>query len=410
MNVLILTVGTMGDVAPYTGLGRRLVDAGHDVAIATHDRFAALVREAGLQFRSVPTDPATFFDRPDGVSRARWTVRSSLDYVRATGRDFRRVAEPGADVILTSATAAPWAPHIAEAMGVPSMGVYVEAAYATREFAPFVGRSIGRPLNLAAGRAVFAVIDALVAPTVKELRTELGLPPLRPGQLRRRQTAEGWPVCCGFSAALLPRPSDWPRGMELVGFWWPEPPAHWEPSDTLTDFLAAGPAPVFVGFGSVQPDNGEEVGDVIRAALRRNKLRGVVLRGPCEPATDDDLITIPETRYDRLFPQVAAVVHAGGAGTTAATLRAGVPSVTVPAVTDQQFWSWRLAEVGASTAPIPLPRLNADRLSAALRTVLDRPDHRAAAGRLQARVLAEDGAGATVRRLHALLDRTRLTD
>jgi UDP:flavonoid glycosyltransferase YjiC (YdhE family) len=410
MNVLILTVGTMGDVAPYTGLGRRLADAGHHVAIATHDRYAGLVREAGLEFRSVPTDPATYFDRPDGVSRARWTVRSSFGYARATGRDLLRAAAPGADVILTSATAAPWSPHIAEALGVPSMGVYVEAAYATRDFFPFVGRSIGRPLNLAAGRAIFAVVDALVAPTVKELRADLGLPPLRPGRLRRRQAAEVWPVCCGFSPALLPRPADWPRGMELVGFWWPEPPAHWEPSETLIDFIAGGPAPVFVGFGSVRPDNGEELGTVIRTALRRNKLRGVVLQGPVEVETDDDLITTPETRYDRLFPEVAAVVHAGGAGTTAATLRAGVPSVTVPAVTDQQFWSWRLAEVGASTAPIPLPRLTVDRLSAALRTVLDRPEHRVAAGRLQASITAEDGAGATVRRLHALLDRTPLTD
>jgi UDP:flavonoid glycosyltransferase YjiC (YdhE family) len=141
--------------------------------------------------------------------------------------------------------------------------------------------------------------------------------------------------------------------------------------------------------------------------LMRGRDRSTLL---VEVETDDDLITIPETRYDRLFPEVAAVVHAGGAGTTAATLRAGVPSVTVPAVTDQQFWSWRLAEVGASTTPIPLPRLDADRLSAALRAVLDRPDHRIAAGRLQEAVRAEDGAGSTVRRFHALLDRAPITD
>ncbi len=433
MKVLMTTIGSLGDVAPLAGLGRRLTDAGHEVALATHDRFEPLVRGTGLEFRSIPTDALTAFDppadddpsdgdvadpcaAPEGLGRrARAKVaeiRAGLDFVasnvRSTGEDLLRVASPDDEVLIASATTAPFAGHIAEGLGIPSMGAYVEAAYATGDFAPFLGRSLGRHLNRAAGQAVFAVFDAAIASTTRQLRRELGLGPLSPRGLRNRQAAEGWPVCCGFSPELVPRPADWPSGMEVVGFWWPEPAPGWEPSPELEEFLAAGPPPVFVGFGSARLPDGDAVSDVVGTALRQVGARAIAQRGPTGLAVEGDhVLGVDEVRFDWLFPQLAAVVHAGGAGTTAAGLRAGVPAVTIPTMTDQMFWSTRLARVGAAPDPIPLRRLRADRLAAALEATLHRPHHREAAQRLAPRIAAEDGAGAVVRRLDQLAAGTR---
>jgi UDP:flavonoid glycosyltransferase YjiC (YdhE family) len=230
----------------------------------------------------------------------------------------------------------------------------------------------------------------------------MGLPSISYRQLRRDLAEQQWPVQHGFSRHLVPRPTDWRAGLEVVGYWWSEPDPTWTPSAELVDFLAAGDPPVLLGFGSMAAGTGdaERLADVAVTALRSVGVRGILQAGwsGLTARTDDrgDILSIGEAPHDWLLPRVSAVVHHGGAGTTAAAVHHGVPAVAVPVLADQPFWSDRVQRQGAAAEPIPFTKLTADRLAFALRQVLLVPSYRANAQAISRKVAEEDGAGAVV--------------
>ncbi|MGW7364264.1 glycosyltransferase [Streptomyces sp. NPDC054841] len=397
MKILITTAGSYGDVAPYTGLGVRLRDAGHQVALAAHDPFAGLVRDAGLEFRRLPGDPQGQGRR--AVSR-RELMRVATEFAKTLGPGLADAVPDGTEMLLASTTTAPLARHIAEAGEIPFLDVRLQPDEPTRCFPPPVGgaRSLGGWGNRAAGRMALSMVDRIFAAAEAELRGRLGLPPLSGKELHRRHEAEGRTVLYGFSPTLLSRPADWRAGLEVVGNWWP----HHDPARALPaaveDFLAAGPPPVLIGFGSMAAGAGERLGELAAAALRRAGLRGILQSGRAGLSADGDgVLTVGELPHALLFPRTAAVVHHAGAGTSAAALRAGVPSVPVPVTADQPFWAGRLAALGAATAPVPFKALTAPRLADALVSAVRERSYRAAAAAAARRIAMEDGAGQVVK-------------
>jgi UDP:flavonoid glycosyltransferase YjiC (YdhE family) len=162
----------------------------------------------------------------------------------------------------------------------------------------------------------------------------------------------------------------------------------------LLDFLAAGSPLVFVGFGSMAPGHGQRLGPLITAALRRAGVRGVVQAGWAGlSATGADVLPVGEVPHEWLFPRMAAVVHHAGAGTTAAGLRAGVPTVAVPVLADQPFWAWRLHRLGVAPRPIPFQQLTVEQLAKAINTAISDPGYRHRATALARRINTDDGAG-----------------
>src|SRR5699024_1099718 len=147
-------------------------------------------------------------------------------------------------------------------------------------------------------------------------------------RLRRRQQA---PVLHGFSSTVVPPSADWHEGVANCGFWWPASDPAFKPSQQLLDFLAEGPPPVFIGFGSTQALEADFIADVARRTGRRTIVQGGA------QIDEPGILSISSVPHDWLFPQMAAVVHHAGAGTTAAGLRAGVRAVPVPIFTDQPF-------------------------------------------------------------------------
>ncbi|WP_445079219.1 glycosyltransferase, partial [Streptomyces hayashii] len=216
----------------------------------------------------------------------------------------------------------------------------------------------------------------------------------------RRRT--GWPVLHGFSPLVLPRPRDWRAELDVTGYWWPYDRETRLPA-ALREFLDAGPPPVFVGLGSATvPDPGRLSAEIVRA-LRRAGLRGVIQRGWAGLTADgDDMLTVEDVPHALLFPETAAVVHHCGAGTTAAGVRAGVPAVPVPIQFDEAFWADRLVALGVAPASLPLRRLTADTLAAALVRATGSPGIRERARELGARVRAEDGVAPVVEAVAAL--------
>lgn len=178
--------------------------------------FAPLVREAGLEFRGLPADTRAH----GGVRGSRDLMRAAAEFTTELGRGFADVMADGEpDLLLLSTTTAPLGWHLAEATGVPSLGVYLQPTAPTGDFPPAVlpgSRSLGRPGNRVAGRFALRMTDRVYEQATRDLRHRLRLPPLAASAMRRRQERANWPVLYGFSTALLPRPSDWRPGSLTV--------------------------------------------------------------------------------------------------------------------------------------------------------------------------------------------------
>ncbi len=412
MRILIAAAGSRGDVAPYTGLGAELRRAGYDVTLAATDTFAPLVRDAGLDFRGLPADTRMRGGGTGARTRGSGTgkralMRTAAAFVTELGQGFADVLDEGADLLLLSTTTAPLGWHLAEATRTPSLGVYLQPTAPTGDFPPVVtgSRSLGRLGNRATGRFALRMADRVYAQAVAKLRRRLQLPPASPSETRRRQEQANWPVLHGFSTVLVPRPSDWRSGLEVVGNWWPPHEAAERLPTDLEDFLRAGPRPVLIGFGSMAAGDGERLSEIAVRALRRAGLRGILQAGSAGLAAEgDDVLTIGDVPHALLFPRLAAVVHHGGAGTSAAALRTGVPAVTVPVTADQPFWAGRLAAIGAATTPIPFRSLTAERLADSLRQVVKQQAHSRAAAIAARDLMTEDGAGRVLKTIQRLTE------
>lgn len=404
VRIVMMTAGSRGDVAPYTGLGAGLVRAGHEVTLATHAVFEPLVDGSGVRFRPLPVDPRAelhsergrrLHDARTGAGKLVRLVslaRRAADEMTAA---LVEAAREG-DVLLVGGALGPLGYAIAERLSVPAVGLHLQPLHPTAEFpAPVLGtRSLGAVGNRLSGRAVMTSVELVSAGSVRSLRRH-GLGPAGRSGGRRART-----VLHGYSELVVPRPRDWPAGLETAGYWWPHVTGRLSPE--VEDFLAAGPPPVFVGLGSATVPDPGRVSRAVVTALRAAGVRGIVQRGWAGlDAGGDDLLAVDEVPHSLLFPRTAAVVHHAGAGTTGAVLRAGVPAVPVPVQFDAAFWASRLTALGTAPEAVPLRRLTSGSLTAALRRATADASYRTRAHALADRLAREDGVAPVL----AALDR-----
>lgn len=403
-RIVIAAFGTRGDVAPLTGLGVRLREQlGAEVAIAAQHPYEPIVTAAGLQFRLLPndTEQATR-DSTYGqavVDGAR--MRPSKDVLAQMRDDLNGVGEAmagaaaDADLLLAEGPIGSLLGyHVAEALDIPSMGAFFQPVSATKEFAPppLTARSFGSWGNRMAWR-LGGVGEKVYAPLVDSLRSTLGLAP-QPRRTYQRRRDQTWPVLYGYSRHVVPRPADWRAGLDVTGYWWPVDNPTWRPPAELVDFLQAGPPPVFVGLGSTATARSDELSATIGAALRTAGVRGIVQSGWAHlHGAGTDILTVGDIPHAWLFPQMAAVIQHCGAGTTAAALRAGVPSIPVTGIMDQPFWARRLHTLGAATAPLQRTGLTVEDLSEAITTALRNPNYTQRAQQFSQLLHEEDGEG-----------------
>jgi sterol 3beta-glucosyltransferase len=188
----------------------------------------------------------------------------------------------------------------------------------------------------------------------------------------------------GCSPHVVPPPADWDETTTMTGYWFLDGAGDWQPPAHLADFLEDGPPPVYVGFGSLGGWTSDEVVGATLSALTRAGKRGVLAMGGgrVPSGVPDGVCVIESAPHEWLFPRMAAVVHHGGAGTTAEGLRAGKPTVICPTtMNDQLFWGRRVFELGVGPEPIPQKKLRAETLLPAIRVATedDRVRERAAA-------------------------------
>ena len=242
--------------------------------------------------------------------------------------------------------------------------------------------------------------------TMNRHQRRFGFRPLPRWGTARQMLRDHYPFLCAYSPSIVPRPTDWSDDIHVTGYWFLDAPTHWEPPAALQAFLDAGPPPVYIGFGSMTSADPVGVARLIVEALEQSGQRGVVQNdslGISQVDASDEVLLLNSTPHDWLFPQMAAVVHHGGAGTAAAGLRAGVPTITTPIYGDQFFWGHRIAELGARPPPIPRKHLTADRLATAIRVAAN--DHRMheRARVMAQKVGAEEGVTRAVRLIEGIL-------
>ncbi|WP_027332118.1 glycosyltransferase [Mycolicibacterium tusciae] len=413
-TIAIAAVGSRGDVAPLTGVGARLQQAGHRVVMAAFTPFKELITGCGLEFREMPVDFTPGADRPDNPAKA-FVSLSGPRGMREMGQAIiSALQDEPADALLLPPLAELAGHPLAEAKGIPSIGVRMQPISATAAYPPTVlgAWSAGSLGNRAASDAGAWVIDRVYRRVVAGFRRDLGLPETSTRALRQARTQAQWPVLHGYSPHVLPRPADWRPGLEVVGYWWPASVAEWEPPSVLTDFLAAGPAPVLIGFGSTTPteQQAQHLSRVVSQALRLAGVRGIVQSGWAGlDVVGDDVLTVGEAPHDWLFPQMAAIAHHCGAGTTAASLRAGVPSIALPGpMGDQPFWAQRLQQLQVSAATIAQRHLTAQRLADAIHIAVTDHQLRDNTQQLANRIHQDDGAAAVLATVDSLLDQSTI--
>jgi sterol 3beta-glucosyltransferase len=406
MRITILTLGARGDTEPFIALALRLQSQGHSVRVAARPDVKDLVQDYGIGFVPLgnPYRPfiagaakANAMGSGHPVSKLRYGL-SQRSYVTEGLHDDAWKAAQGADTVVFKY---PWISGytIAEKLGVPCVPVMLLPLTPTRAFPSFMtGRAIDRGplLNQLVWHLPWEAVWQGLRWDDKKLRRQLGLPML---PFRGALPAErhGMPILCAWSPAVLPPSDDWPANRRVTGYWFLDPPPGWQPSGELVDFLQTGPPPVSIGFGSMVSRDSAATLKIVLGALKLAGLRAVLLSGWSEIGAGSDLpatvFSAPGIPHGWLFPRMAAVVHHGGAGTTGAGLRAGIPSVICPHLADQPSWARLVHDLGAGPAPIPFRDLTASRLAQALRDATTDPVIRQRAAALGSKIRSEDGAG-----------------
>jgi sterol 3beta-glucosyltransferase len=410
--VTIIMPGTEGDVRPFAALGRGLASGGCRVRVASTGNFAGLIRGAGLDFAPLSGDiQAVAAEHQAAFERGR-SLRSML---RTAQQVMRSMVAPwaaeglaacrDADLILSGGGAAALGASLAEALGRPFVQGYLQphglfaSMPSTRLAVP------RRPLPALANRAVNHTLDLLTwraqRPAVNDvIRAELGLPAYPWHGPQRGWWRERCKVLYGFSPQIVPRPAAFPAFARITGAWVLGASAGWRPSAELAAFLEAGPKPVYIGFGSMNDRAAEALTALVVRAVALSGQRAILATGwgglaAIPDIPDDRLLVIEGAPHDWLLPRCAAAVHHGGAGTSAAALRAGIPSVVIPFFGDQFFWAWRLEQLGVAPPHLLRDSMVAEDLAQAIGRAVGTP-MQVQAWALGQRVGAEDGVAAAV--------------
>lgn len=382
MKVLLLAIGTRGDVQPFAVLGRELASRGHDVTIAAPPGYSEMIESAGAAYQPLPIDFQSLIEDPE-IKRALTSMRGKLRAFRLTAEImneqlsaiWRIGLESAPDVILNHFKA-PLAPYLARRLGAVSIPVMLQPGLAPTRAYPqffFSALRLGGFCNLMSHRIILALMrfgtGVMLRRWLKHSGMDIG-PPMDP---MGAYSADGKaPRLHAYSGVLCPRPDDWPETDRQTGYFFAEP-APYEPSAALSAFLADGPKPIYVGFGSMPSLDRTQVSQALRDALARTGQRAILATGwggIDELQTTDAVHVLDAVPHTWLFPRVAAVVHHGGSGTTHEGLRWGCPSVICPIFADQPFFGRLVADLGAGPKPIPHKKLAGDRLAAAIESAL----------------------------------------
>jgi sterol 3beta-glucosyltransferase len=381
-TITLLTSGTRGDTLPYIALGEGLRDAGYNVRIAAPRGFANLVQSSRLTFAPFDGNPTDLMIEQGNLSpltigaNAIRSIRATQNFLRQARPLYRRILHTAAEAcrgsdILVHGLPTIWGAHIAEGLGVPAVRALLQPLAPTREFPsallPF-RFSLSRIGNWLSHWIVIQATWLAWRSEINHARhTDFGLGPAHPLDPSLRADSAQPLTLNGFSEQVLPRPKDWNAKQIITGYW-RSPSPEWTPPKELQKFIDASPNPIAIGFGSPGTqgylpmlEEALNIADAQAVLTIPAKWHGEIKSERIFPAE-----YVP---HDWLYRRVKVAVHHGGAGTTSASLHAGIPTITLPLAIDQFFWGERVYKIGAGLS-IPQRKLNAENLSQAIAQAL----------------------------------------
>jgi sterol 3beta-glucosyltransferase len=419
-RIAIATIGTMGDVLPYLALATELQKRGYSVVFGTNADFEDVITKAGVEFFSLGTHIKDWLQQSgfEGAMSQSLLVnfpsilKQGQDVVERAARNTWKMAQ-GADAIVVHINTS-FGIDIAEALDIPVIMTALQPLNPTREFpiCAYQWPNLGPAFNRLS-YVIMSIQQAYYDFPRDRLRKELmGLKPRRRGGLFRDSDGNRLPILYNFSAHVSPRPRDWKETSVITGYWRFDDTSDWTPSPEFQAFLDAGPAPVYIGFGSM-PFGSARNTQILREAVAAWGGRAVVSKGwGGINATDlpDTFFAIDHAPHDKLFPLMAAVVHHGGAGTTSAGLHAGKPTFVVPQTYDQPYWGRRIRNLGCGPSPVPLKNLTPEKLTKALVQLTGTPAYATNAQAIAKKLAKENGTKVAADYLEATLAGTASRD
>lgn len=403
-RIAIHTLGTRGDVQPYVALTLKLMARGHTVQLAAPEQFRDLVSAHGVAFAPLPGDFLALLDTPEGKAaiaggRGFSAGFKMLKHIRPLMRRYLdaewRAAQSFAPDMIVYHPKSVAAPHIAEKLARPCILASPLPGFTPTSAFPsplLPIRSLG-PFNRVSHLLATKGTALLFGKLIREWRSSaLGL--TRPSSTGSQPTG----TIYAYSRHVVPVPPDWGSDVLVSGYWFLDSP-EWEPDDALRAFLAAGEPPVYVGFGSMPGIDTSRMTSVVIEALNLNGRRGLLLVGGggalSASAAPANIHFVEHAPHDRLFPLVSAAIHHGGAGTTGAALRAGLPMTICPFFGDQPFWARCTAELGVSPPPLDRKRFTAEAVASSIAT-MEQVVMRERAVALGASIRTENGCASAV--------------
>ena len=401
MKITILTYGSRGDVQPFLPLSVGLMLRGHSVKLAAPSRFKELIEGYGIRFVPLAGDPEDLSRRMNDAGFN--PIKIFRDFMRHAveiGADIMRQTENAcidADLIIHTFAHAVGAHTLAREMNIPDIHIQGFPMFTPTGDYPNVTLSNLklRPLNY-----FTHIISQKIAWWsskfgYEQIRRRAGLPkrklyfpfdddPLRPPP----------PILCAWSPNVLPPSRDWKSNVYVTGNFFFDSNNSYQPPAELKDFLDTGESPICISFGSMVNRDAEKIDQIIRDTLLQTGQRGIVLVGwsKVNRFISKDLLYLDAVPHDWLFPRCKMIIHHGGAGTTAAGLRAGLPNIVVPFTADQPFWGNRVYAVGAGPKPILVKKLSVENL---LRAIVETDDRvvRKNAQAIGQKIRKENGVG-----------------
>ena len=404
MNITILTYGSRGDVQPFLPLSLGLMARGHVVKLAAPSRFKKLVEGYGIQFFSLPGEPEDLSRRlNDAGYNFIKMMRELMNHAVEIGVEMLRQTEEAcedADLIIHTFAHIVGAHTLAREMNIPDVHIQGFPMFTPTGDYPNVTMP---DLKLRSLNYLTHVISEKITWWTsvfgfEQVRRRAGLPkrrlyspfdedPLRPAT----------PILCAWSPSFLPPSKEWASNVYVTGYFFFETNEFYQPFRELQKFLDAGKLPICVSFGSMVNRHAKRIDSIVRFALKQTNNRGIILSGWSEliNQTDNDLLYLDAVPHGWLLPRCKMIVHHGGAGTTSAGLRAGIPNIVVPFTADQPFWGSRVHAIGGGPKPILVKNLSVKNLT---RAIVDADDQlvRKRARDIGQRIRSEDGVKVAV--------------
>lgn len=400
-KILISTLGSRGDTQPYLALAVGLQQEGHRVTLTSPAAFAPWIQAYGVGVHPIRFDP-------QAVMASLTKNKNPFQAMRAM-RGVMNTAVPQAlvdcwqaaqetDLLIQTGTGSN-ALEVAAKRGIPVVFAYLVPMPPTRDFPAFMlpmRRSLGGRYNYLSQQWMQRILWMMLGrPTANRWRKQLGLPAWRSrAEMQQFSDQLNAPSLYGYSPSLLPKPADWDTQHHVTGYWFLDNNPDWQPPPDLVRFLQSGTAPVYIGFGSMSHKRPEWQAQVALDALAMSGQRGILATGwgGLQPGSaPPNVFFVEDVPHDWLFAQVTAVIHHGGAGTTAAGLRAGIPSIIAPFGGDQWAWADLVVKAGVGLCVGAGQRLRAKGLAAAIETALTDTTLRHRAKKLGHKIRTENG-------------------